>query len=43
MKKTIVNIGVTILFLLALAGLWHNLSAGETVINVNTATHEELT
>lgn len=43
MKKTIVNIGVKILWLLVFAGLWHNLFAGETVINVNTATHVELT
>jgi competence protein ComEA len=43
MKKTIINIGVLILWLLVIAGLLHNAFAGETVINVNTATHEELT
>jgi len=34
---------ITILLLLFFAGLLHNLFAGETVINVNTATHVELT
>jgi len=42
-KIQVLIIGVTILWLLLAAGLWHNLFAGETVVNVNTATHEELT
>lgn len=33
---------ISILLLLFFAGLLRNLFAGETVVNVNTATHEEL-